>query len=150
MANFQELKNQAGKLNFIMNIDPISDMLTHIRNAQAVGHKTVSFVYSKIKFELAKILNDERYIGDIKELGRGTKKEIEVVLKYKDERNTVPKIQGLLRISRSGQRIYVAKKNLINFSQGRGLIILTTSSGLMTDKNARKRGLGGEIICRVF
>ena len=133
-----------------MNIDPISDMLTRIRNSQAVGHKTVSFLHSKIKLELAKILNDEGYISNIKELGKGVKKEIEVVLKYKDERNTIPKIQGLLRISRSGQRIYVAKKDLINFSQGRGLIILTTSSGLMTDKNAKKKGLGGEIICRVF
>jgi small subunit ribosomal protein S8 len=62
----------------------------------------------------------------------------------------MPKIQGLMRISRSGQRVYATKKDLINFSQGRGLIILTTSSGLMTDKEARKKGLGGEIICRVF
>lgn len=133
-----------------MNIDPISDMLTHIRNAQAVGHKTVNFAYSKIKFELAQILSNEGYIGNIKESGKGAKKEIEAILKYKDERNTMPKIQGLMRISRSGQRVYAAKKDLINFSQGRGLIILTTSSGLMTDKEARKKGLGGEIICRVF
>ncbi len=133
-----------------MNIDPISDMLTRIRNAQAVGHKTVNFTYSKIKFELAKILNNEGYLGNIKEVGRGAKKEIEVVLKYKDEKSTLPKIQGLLRVSKSGQRIYVPKKDLIKFSQGRGLIILTTSAGLMTDKDARKKGLGGEIICRVF
>jgi len=133
-----------------MNIDPISDMLTHIRNAQAVGHKTVNFAYSKIKFELAQILSNEGYIGNIKESGKGAKKEIEAILKYKDERNTMPKIQGLMRISRSGQRVYATKKDLINFSQGRGLIILTTSSGLMTDKEARKKGLGGEIICRVF
>lgn len=133
-----------------MNIDPISDMLTRTRNAQAVGHKTVSFSYSKIKFELAKILSDEGYIGNIKETGKGVKREIEAILKYRDERNTMPKIQGLLRVSKSGQRIYVAKKDLINFSQGRGLIILTTSSGLMTGRNAKKKGLGGEIICRVF
>lgn len=133
-----------------MNIDPISDMLTRIRNAQAVGHKTVSFSHSKIKLELAKILSNEEYVGSVKESGRGVKKEIEVVLKYKDERNTVPKIRGILRISRSGQRIYATKKELFNFSQGRGLIILTTSSGLMADKEARKKGLGGEIICRVF
>jgi small subunit ribosomal protein S8 len=125
-------------------------MLTRTRNAQAVGHKTVSFSYSKIKFELAKILSDEGYIGNIKETGKGVKREIEAILKYRDERNTMPKIQGLLRVSKSGQRIYVAKKDLINFSQGRGLIILTTSSGLMTGRNAKKKGLGGEIICRVF
>ena len=125
-------------------------MLTRIRNAQAVGHKTVGFPHSKIKFELAKILNTEGYIEAIKDFGKGTKKEIEIVLKYKDERNTIPKIQGLLRISRSGQRIYVAKKDLIKFSQGRGVIVLTTSSGLMTDHDAKKKGLGGELICRIF
>lgn len=125
-------------------------MLTRTRNAQAVGHKTVNFVHSKIKFELAKILSKEGYVGAIKESGKGVTKEIEMVLKYKDERNTIPKIQGLIRISRSGQRIYVVKKDLIKYSQGRGLIILTTSSGLMTDKEAKKKGLGGELICRVF
>jgi len=133
-----------------MYTDPVSDMLTRIRNAQAVGHKTVSFPHSKIKFELAEILSKEGYVGVVKDTGKGVKKEIEIVLKYKDERNTIPKIQGLLRISRSGQRIYVAKKDLIKFSQGRGVIVLTTSSGLMTDKDAKKKGLGGELICRIF
>jgi len=133
-----------------MNIDPISDMLTRIRNAQAVGHKTVNLTHSKIKFELAKILNTAGYLGAVKELGKGVTKEIEITLKYKDERNTIPKIQGLMRISKSGQRIYVAKKDLIQYSQGRGLIILTTSSGLMDDKEAKRKGLGGELICRVF
>jgi len=133
-----------------MNIDPISDMLTRIRNAQAVGYKTVSFPYSKIKFELAKILNNEGYLDGAKETGKETHKEIEVMLKYKDVRNTFPKIQGLMRISRSGQRIYVAKKDLIKFSQGRGVVVLTTSSGLMTDREAKKKGVGGEIICRIF
>ena len=133
-----------------MNIDPISDMLTHIRNAQAVGHKTVDFPYSKIKFELAKILNKEGYLGEVKELGKGIHRLIEVGLKYKDARNTSSKIQGLMRVSRSGQRIYVAKKDLIKFSQGRGIIVLTTSTGLMTGREAQKKGLGGEIICRIF
>ena len=133
-----------------MNIDPISDMLTRIRNAQAVGSKTVDFPYSKIKFELAKILENEGYLGGAKELGKGTTRAIEIVLKYKDVRNVSPRIQGLMRVSRSGQRIYAAKKDLIKFSQGRGVVILTTSSGLMTDKDAKKKGVGGEIICRVF
>ncbi|MDP2946632.1 MAG: 30S ribosomal protein S8 [Nanoarchaeota archaeon] len=133
-----------------MNIDPISDMLTRIRNAQAVGHKTVDFPYSKIKLELAKILENEGYLSGAKELGKGVERAIEVILKYKDARNVSPKIQGLMRVSRSGQRIYVAKKDLIKYSQGRGVIILTTSTGLMTDKDAKKKRIGGEIICRVF
>ena len=133
-----------------MNIDPISDMLTRIRNAQAVGSKTVDFPYSKIKFELAEILENEGYLGGVKESGKGTTRTIEIVLKYKDIRNVSPRIHGLMRVSRSGQRIYVAKKDLIKFSQGRGVIVLTTSSGLMTDRDAKKKGIGGEIICRVF
>ena len=133
-----------------MNIDPISDMLTRIRNAQAVVHNTVDFPYSKIKLDLAKILDKEGYLGGIKESSKGISKVIEVVLKYRDARNTSPKIQGLMRVSRSGQRIYVAKKDLIKYSQGRGVIVLTTSSGLMTDRDAKKKGFGGEIICRVF
>jgi small subunit ribosomal protein S8 len=133
-----------------MHIDPISDMLTRIRNAQAIGHKIVSFAHSKIKLELASILDKEGYLDGIKEMGKGIKKEIEVGLRYKDARNTIPKIQGILRVSKSGQRIYATKKELSGFSQGRGIIVLTTSSGLMTDKDARKKGLGGEIICRVF
>jgi len=133
-----------------MNIDPISDMLTRIRNAQAVGHKTVDFSYSKIKFELAKILNKEGYLGEIKELGKGIHRLIEVTLKYRDDRNTSSKIQGLMRLSRSGQRIYASEKDLMKFSQGRGVIVLTTSRGLMTGKEAQKQGIGGEIICRIF
>lgn len=133
-----------------MNIDPISNMLTRIRNAQAVGHKTVNFPFSKINFELAKILSAEEYLGNVKELGKGVKREIEVVLKYKDSKNIVPKIGSLIRVSKAGQRIYIAKKNLAEVSQGRGIVILTTSSGLMTSKDARKKGVGGEVICRVF
>jgi len=133
-----------------MNIDPISDMLTRIRNAQAVGHKTVDFSYSKIKFELAKILNKEGYLGEIKEPGKGIHRLIEVTLKYRDDRNTSSKIQGLMRLSRSGQRIYASEKDLMKFSQGRGVIVLTTSCGLMTGKEAQKQGIGGEIICRIF
>ncbi|MBU4285239.1 30S ribosomal protein S8 [Patescibacteria group bacterium] len=133
-----------------MRTDPISDMLTRIRNAQAVGHKTVVFPHSKIKFELAKLLSVEGYLGAVKESGKETKKELEVDLKYKDNKNISPKIQGLIRISKAGQRIYVSKNNLIKFSQGRGIIILTTSSGLMTDRDAKKNSLGGELICRVF
>ena len=110
----------------------------------------MDFPYSKIKFELAKILENEGYLSGAKELGKGTTRAIEIVLKYKDVRNISPRIQGLMRVSRSGQRIYAAKKDLTKFSQGRGVVILTTSSGLMTDKDAKKKGVGGEIICRVF
>lgn len=133
-----------------MNTDSISDMLTRIRNAQAVGHKTVIFPFSKIKFELAKILSAEEFIGAVSEKEKGSKKKIEVVLNYKDAKNTIPKIQGIIRISRGGQRIYSGKKDLLAISRGRGIAILTTSQGLMIDREARKKGTGGEIICKIW
>ena len=131
-------------------VDPIADMLTRIRNAQAVGHKTVSFPYSKIKFAIAQILNSYGYLGSVKEAEKKTERKIEVNLKYTDSKNTIPLIQGLERISKSGQRIYLGKKELAGISKGRGIAILTTSFGLMTDKDAKKKGIGGEIICRIW
>jgi small subunit ribosomal protein S8 len=131
-------------------MDPIADMLTRIRNAQAVGHKTASFPYSKVKFALAQILNSCGYLGAVRETERGTGRKIEVNLKYKDNKNKMPIIQELERISKSGQRIYVGKKELPGVSRGQGIVILTTSFGLMTDKDARKKGIGGEVICRVW
>ena len=133
-----------------MNTDSISDMLTRIRNAQAVGHKTVIFPFSKIKFELAKILSAKEFIGAVSEKEKGPKKKIEVVLNYKDAKNTIPKIQGIIRVSRGGQRIYVGKKDLLAISKGRGIAILTTSQGLMIDREAKRKGTGGEIICKIW
>ena len=133
-----------------MNTDPISDMLTRIRNAQAVGHKTVIFPFSKIKFELAKIISNEGFIGAVLEKEKGAKKKIEVVLKYKDAKNTIPKIQGLIKVSRGGQKIYAGRKDLMAISKGRGIAILTTSQGLTIDREARKKRIGGEVICKVW
>ena len=130
--------------------DPISDMLTRIRNAQAVGHKTVSFPFSRIKFNLATILQQEGYLGSVLKKGRGLQKRIEIILKYKDTKNTAPLIQELKRISKPGQRIYAGKKDLRNFSKERGLIILSTSQGLVTIKEASKKGMGGEVLCKIW
>lgn len=130
--------------------DPISDMLTRIRNAQAVGHNTVDLPYSKIKFELANILSSERYVGSISKKGRGSQREIEIVLKYKDNKAKNPFIQGLKRISKPGQKIYIRKEKLGHFFKERGIIILSTSQGLMTIKEAKIRGVGGEVLCRVW
>jgi len=131
-------------------VDPISDTLTRIRNAQAVGHNTVDLPYSKIKFELANIFNSEGYVGTVSKKGRGVQRQIEIVLKYKDDKAKKPFIQGLKRISKPGQRVYVEKKNLGQFSKEQGIVILSTSQGLMTIKEARKKGIGGEILCRVW
>jgi len=125
-------------------------MLTRIRNAQAVGHKTVSFPFSKIKFELAKILNQEKFIGNISKKGKDPKRKIEINLKYKDPKSNNPFIQGLRKVSKPGQKIYANKQQLGRFLKEEGITILSTSQGLMIAKEARKRGVGGEVLCRVW
>lgn len=127
-------------------VDPISDMLTRIRNAQAAGQKTADFPFSKIKFELASILSNEKYLGVVSKKGKATSKKIEVILKYKDEKCRQPFIQGLKRISRPGQRIYVPKKDLNRFLKERGAAVLSTSQGIMTAGEAKKKNTGGEVL----
>ena len=131
-------------------VDPISDMLTRIRNAQAVGHKTVEFPYSKIKFAVASILSDEKYLGSISKKGKSDDRKIEVVLKYKEDKRKSPAIGGLKKISKSGQRIYVSAKELGRFAKQKGITILSTSSGIMTAKDAKKKGIGGEVLCTIW
>lgn len=128
-------------------VDPIADMLTRIRNAQAVSHQTVTVPFSKLKFNLAKILEKEGLVKEAATKGRKTRKVIEIKLKYE---KGIPTISGLKRISKPGRRIYLKKKELRPVKQGYGLAIISTPSGLMTNKEARKRGLGGEVLCEIW
>lgn len=128
-------------------MDPISDMLTRIRNAQAVLHQTVSIPFSKFKLNLAKALEKEGYIGEVLIQGRRIRKVIEIKLKYEEGK---PLIRELKRISKPGQRIYLKKDKIRSVRQGYGLSIISTSQGLINDKEARKRGLGGEVICEIW
>lgn len=128
-------------------VDSISDMLTRIRNAQAVGHKTVIFPFSKVKLEIAKTLEKEGFIGKIEIKGKKVRKEIEVVLKYEENR---PIITTIKRISKPGRRMYIKKDQIRPIRQGYGISIISTPSGVMSNKEAKKKGLGGEIICQVW
>lgn len=125
-------------------VDPITDMLNRIRNAQAVLHKTVSIPFSKIKYEIAKILEKQEFVKKIEKKGRTPKRFIEITLKYP----TV--ISGLKRVSKPGQRIYTPAKKIKGSKGGYGILIISTPKGLMTDKEARKKKLGGEIICEIW
>ena len=127
--------------------DPIADMLTRIRNAQAVSHQTVNIPFSKFKLSLANVLEKEGLVDSITSYGRKTKKIIEIKLKYEKGQ---PAIKGLKRISKPGQRIYFKKSQTKPVKQGYGLAIISTSQGLMTDKQARKKGLGGEVLCQIW
>jgi len=126
--------------------DPISDMLTTIRNAQAVDKDTVSIPFSDLKYRIAKILEKKGFVGKIEKKGRKTNKVIEITLRYEEKS---PVILGLRKISKPGQRIYSSWKEMKRIRGGYGIAIISTSKGLMTNKEARKQKLGGEIICEI-
>jgi small subunit ribosomal protein S8 len=137
---FQVLKNLPG--NYMT--DPITEMLNQIKNAQAVSHKTVSVSFSNLKYEIALILEKHGFVGKVEKKGRNPKRSIEITLKYPAA------ISGLKRISKPGQRIYTGFKDIKGSKGGLGILIISTPQGLMTDREARKKRLGGEVICEVW
>jgi small subunit ribosomal protein S8 len=144
-----------------MHSDPIADMLTRIRNAQAVGKRDVLIPYSNLKHGLAKVLSSEGWLGKIEvaqkhKIGKRLSKQerltarhdqLRVTLSYKEDGQ--PKISELKRISKPGRRIYVRKGELPTVLNGFGIAIVSTSGGLMTASKARSKGVGGEIICEI-
>lgn len=128
-------------------MDPISDMLTSIRNAIAAGHPTVSLPFSNLKYKIAKVLEEQGFIEKCEKKGRKTKRTLMIVLKYLDK---IPAILGLKRVSKPGQRIYLDSKRVKKVKGGYGMSIISTSKGLLTNKEARKRKIGGEVICEVW
>ena len=125
--------------------DPIADMLTRIRNANTSKHDTVDIPASKMKLSIADILVDEGYIAKYDLTGEGVNKNIHVTLKYGADKNEKI-ISGLKRISKPGLRIYADAENLPRVLGGLGIAIISTSQGVMTDKEARKRKIGGEVL----
>jgi small subunit ribosomal protein S8 len=126
--------------------DPIADMLTRIRNAQATNKVTVSMPNSKVKAGIAAVLKDEGYINDVRVNDNGGKPELEITLKYFEGRGV---IDSLKRASRPGLRIYRSKDELPRVMDGLGIAIISTSGGFMTDAAARAAGHGGEVVCYV-
>jgi len=129
-----------------MYTDPISDFLTRIRNASAAGLPTLSSPGSRLKFAIAKVLEREGFIGSVKESSDGPKKSIELHLKYDGK---MPVLRSIDRISTPGRRVYAKYDELRTVLSGQGISILSTSAGVMTNKEARRRKLGGEILCEV-
>ncbi len=128
--------------------DPIADMLTRIRNAVAVGHERVAMPASKLQVNIAKILVDEGFIDRFELSENGHRSELELVLRYAERRR--PVILGLKRVSRPGHRVYAGADDLPRVQGGLGVAVVSTSQGLMPDREARKRRLGGEIVCEVW
>jgi small subunit ribosomal protein S8 len=126
--------------------DPISDLLTRIRNAQSSHHETIDLPSSRMKYAIAKILEREGFVANVSEHAEGAKKTLSLVLKY-DGRE--PAIRSLKRISKPGKRVYRKTDELPRVLSDLGIAIISTSSGIMTNKEARRRKLGGEVLCEI-
>ena len=128
--------------------DPISDMLTRIRNALIAKHKTVGIPASGIKVEVAKVLKEEGYISGYRVNEDGFIKTINLELKYSEEHDSI--IREIKGISKPGRRVYVKKNEIPRVRGGLGITLLSTSKGIMTGSRARSLGVGGELICTVL
>lgn len=128
--------------------DPIADFLTRIRNANSVGHKTVSAPSSNMKVAIAEILKNEGFIKNYEVTEDDKQNEIKVFLKY--GRNNEKVITGIKRISKPGLRVYAKNEDLPKVLNGLGIAIISTSNGLVTDKAARNAGIGGEVLAYVW
>ncbi|KOR34495.1 MULTISPECIES: 30S ribosomal protein S8 [Planktothricoides] len=129
--------------------DTIADMLTRIRNASLARHQTTEVPSTKMTRSIAKVLLEEGFITEYKEVGEGVKKTLMISLKYKGK-NRQPIIKTLKRVSTPGLRVYSNRKELPRVLGGIGIAIISTSSGIMTDRDARSQGLGGEVLAYVW
>ncbi len=127
--------------------DPLSDMLTRIRNAQMAGKKSVEMPGSKLKAAVAKVLKEEGYVGDFSLSDESGKPRLAIALKYYQGKPVIAEID---RVSRPGLRRYSAKDELPSVRAGLGVAIVSTSKGVMSDRAARAAGVGGEVLCTVF
>jgi len=127
--------------------DPVGDMLARIKNSQTRNHKKVQFPSSKFKVKIAEVLKSEGYIIDFKIIDDAKKPNLEIDLKYSSGN---PVINSIERISKPGRRIFSSAESLPKINNGLGIAIVSTPKGVMTDIDARKQKIGGEIICKVF
>jgi small subunit ribosomal protein S8 len=128
--------------------DPLADMLTRIRNASMVKHDTVEIPLSKLKVHVAENLKKEGFINDFSIIEDSRQGSIKIDLKYSGDDNAV--ITGIKRVSKPGCRVYVQSSDIPKVMSGLGISILSTSKGVVTDKEARKLGIGGELLCDVW
>ncbi len=134
-------------------MDTVANMLTVIRNAQAVAKPMVAVPYSRLNYDIAKILERRGFVAGAEKRSRKVKKSaktrlfLEITLKYTDK---IPAVAGCKKVSKSGQRIYVAAGNIKRVKQGHGIGIISTSKGLMTEYDAKKQNIGGEMLCEIW
>ncbi|MCY3739320.1 MAG: 30S ribosomal protein S8 [Gemmatimonadaceae bacterium] len=128
--------------------DPIADLLTRIRNAAQAGHPSVEIPASRLKGEIARVLAEERFIDNFASYDDGKQGQLRIYLRYDGSNQSI--IQGIRRLSKPGLRRYASKDRLPRVRRGLGVAILSTSRGVMTDRDARRAGIGGELLCSVW
>ncbi|KKS37346.1 MAG: 30S ribosomal protein S8 [Candidatus Sungbacteria bacterium RIFCSPLOWO2_12_FULL_41_11] len=134
-------------MSHVTRVDNIANMLTKIRNSYKAGHKTVDVSFSRINGEIADILKKNKFIDDFEKRGKKIKKHLELALSYKEK---IPAIEEIKRISKPGKKVYIGKNDLYSVKHGYGIAIISTSKGVMTNKEAKKHGVGGEVIAEVW
>ncbi len=142
MENYQALWKQVSNMT-----DPIADMIIRIKNALAARHSDVSIPYSRMKQTIAVILEQEGYVAGFEVKSEATQPNLIVKLKYSGR---VPAITDVRRLSKPGRRLYASSKQIPRALGGYGITLVSTSSGVMTDKEARKKNLGGELLCQIW
>jgi small subunit ribosomal protein S8 len=128
--------------------DPIADFLTRIRNANQARKERVDVPWSRLKESMAKLLTTEGFLRDCTVVGEGIHRQLRLALKYDDQRR--PVIRGLRRVSRPSLRVYVGKDTMVAVRGGLGINVLSTPAGVLTDREAKQRGIGGEVLCSVW
>jgi len=128
--------------------DPVADLLTRIRNAARAGHEKADAPYSKVKEEIVKILKDEGFIANYRVIEEKPASILRVYMRYAPDKSAV--MQRLERVSRPGRRVYVDRDNVPRVISGMGVAVLSTSQGILTDRECRKRGIGGEVLLRAW
>jgi small subunit ribosomal protein S8 len=127
--------------------DPIADLLTRIRNAVAANHRTLSLPGSKVKLRIAQIMKEEGFLNEVAWKDEGPQGQIDIALRWNAGQSA---IEGLERISKPGQRRYARRDQIPKCRNGLGILIVSTSHGMMTDRAARKAGVGGELVCSIW
>jgi len=145
--NYRESLKRRGKRRNIMVSDPIADMLAQIKNASMAGRSSVTLPHSKLKEKVANILAKEGYIVSLEATGENPKRMLVLTLKYQNKRSVITDIK---RKSKPGLRRYIPKTEIPTVLGGVGIAIISTSAGIMTGQEAKKRGIGGELICEIW
>ena len=128
-------------------MDPIADMFTKIRNGYAAGKESVAVPHSKLKMEIAKVMKKEKYIKEAVRRGKKVRKNIEIILLYGDGK---PAVRKIIRVSKPSRRVYISLEEMFSLGRGYGKRILSTPRGVLTDADARKEKVGGEVIAEIW